>query len=306
MWLTRSARLLAVTLVAALASGCTNSRLQSTGKTLTPDAAKDCYSCAQWNQPQQPFRIYGNTYYVGLAGISAVLVDGGTELVLIDGGLPQSAELILASIRHLGFDPGAISTILLSHAHYDHAGGINALQRYTGARVLASEAAAAALRQGDLMPDDPQFNQPYADRSFPAVMNVAEVADGAEVSVGRVLLRGVFTPGHTPGGMSWTWESCEQDRCLDIVYADSIGPVAAETYRFSEGLGDALASSARKMKALDCDVLLVTHPFAFDMQRKYEQGRPAFIDPQACAAYAEATLRKLEERLLSEQSGNSL
>ncbi len=52
--------------------------------------------------------------------------------MLIDGGLPSSAPLILDNILALGFDPTDIKILLNSHAHYDHAGGLAELQRVTG------------------------------------------------------------------------------------------------------------------------------------------------------------------------------
>lgn len=267
------------------------------------DAPIDCYSCEEWNQEQQPFHVFGNSYYVGMAGVSAVLVDGGSELLLLDAGLPQSARPILANIRKLGFDPANISTIVLSHAHFDHAGGISAVQRYTGARVLTSEAGAASLRLGDLLPDDPQYDQPQENRAYPAVENVSVVADAAEHVIGDVSVRGIYTPGHTPGGMSWTWQTCEEDRCLNIVYADSLGPVSIDGYRFSDGLGDEIARSARRVAELECDILLTTHPFVFNMRKKFEQGRAAFFDASGCKNYGAATLESLRKRLVSENAG---
>ncbi|MDX1518415.1 MAG: MBL fold metallo-hydrolase, partial [Woeseiaceae bacterium] len=122
------------------------------------DAPIDCTWCSEWNRPQAPFRISDNTWYVGVAGLSAILVDTGDGLVLIDGGLPQSAPLINTNIRALGFRPQDVAFILVSHVHFDHVGGIAALQRLSGARVLASDAAHTALASGELQPDDPQFD----------------------------------------------------------------------------------------------------------------------------------------------------
>jgi metallo-beta-lactamase class B len=62
-----------------------------------------CAECANWNKPQHAFRIYGNTYYVGTHGLSSVLITSGTGHVMIDGALPESAPLIVANIRSLGF-----------------------------------------------------------------------------------------------------------------------------------------------------------------------------------------------------------
>ncbi|HRI51484.1 MAG TPA: subclass B3 metallo-beta-lactamase, partial [Pseudomonadota bacterium] len=57
------------------------------------DPPKICNSCEDWNKPQTPFRIFGNTYYVGVHGLSTVMIDGGDGLILLDGGLSQSAPL---------------------------------------------------------------------------------------------------------------------------------------------------------------------------------------------------------------------
>lgn len=277
-------------------------RLAIAEEAFPSDPPNDCYDCEEWNRPHEPFRVFGNTYYVGTAGLSAILIDGGSELVLIDGGLPQSAALVASSIRTLGFDPENITTILLSHAHFDHAGGINALQRYTGARVLSSEPGAQALRAGDLMADDPQAGQPEAGRVFPAVSNVYAVEDNSTVTVGDAKIVGVYTPGHTPGGMSWTWETCEENRCLNVVYADSFSAVSAEGYRFSEGLGKAIRTSANRIAALDCDIMIATHSFIFDLDGKFAAGRDGFVDSSACANYGQSVLRKLQKRLAKENS----
>jgi metallo-beta-lactamase class B len=90
---------------------------------LQPDAPFECDQCDAWNEPQEPFRVHGNTWFVGTGGLSSILIESDDGLILIDGGLPQSAALIDANIRSLGFDPLSIKAILLSHPHFDHAGG---------------------------------------------------------------------------------------------------------------------------------------------------------------------------------------
>lgn len=108
------------------------------GKHFRADAPMTCAACDEWNAPHEPFRVFGNTYYVGVAGLSAVLIASEDGLILLDAGLPQSAPLIDASIRKLGLRTEDIRLIVNSHAHFDHAGGIAALQRASGARVAAS------------------------------------------------------------------------------------------------------------------------------------------------------------------------
>jgi len=200
------------------------------------DPPKACDACEAWNAPQQPFRVFGNTWYVGTGGLSAVLVTSPQGHVLLDGGLSQSAPRIDASIRALGFRTEDVRLIVNSHAHYDHAGGIAALQRRSGAKVAASASGARALETGEPTPDDPQYALGREANGYPPVTGVRVVADGETLRVGDVAITAHYTPGHTPGATTWTWRSCEGQHCLDIVYADSLNAVSAPGFRFT---GDA-------------------------------------------------------------------
>lgn len=269
-------------------------------QTLEPDAPILCNDCDDWNQPQAPFRIFGNTYYVGMAGLSSILVQTSDGLILFDGGLPQSAEKIVASIRALGFDPRDVRVIAVSHAHFDHVGGIAALRRLSGAEVYTSVPSLWAMQRGQLAADDPQFDPANPRTAFPAVADADAIDDGSVFTVGDVEVRGIYTPGHTPGGITWTWQACEAQRCLQVVYADSLSPVSGGDYLFSAGLGSALAASIDRIAGLDCDILLSTHSFSFGLHRKLAQGVAAFIDDQACRQLAAAAQSRLEKRLESE------
>jgi len=272
-------------------------------KELEPDAAFECSNCEDWNRPQEPFRLYGNTWYVGTAGLSSILIETGSGLILVDGALSQSAALIDANIRSAGFDPLQISAILVSHAHYDHAGGVAALQRLTGATVYTSVEGAKALQSGELQSDDPQYKYGPENTSFTAIKNVVALGDREIVAIGDVDITPVYTPGHTPGGVSWSWESCALGNCYYVVYADSLTAVSAKGYRFSAGpAANQLIESAAAISELDCDILLSPHPFFFGMQDKLENrddGNP-FVNNVACAIYAESALDWLQQRLDSE------
>ena len=224
---------------------------------------------------------------------------GSTDegLILIDGALAQSAHLIVENIRQLGFDPLDIKYILNSHAHYDHAGGIAALQEFTGAQVLASEDSVAVLQSGEIADSDPQFNFGVEANRFPAVGNVKLIGNGETLTLGDTTLTAHYTPGHTPGGTTWTWRSCEDSACLDIVYADSLSAVSAEGFRFSDDRSspngaEQISASTSLIRDLPCDILLAPHPFLIKLEEKLaaraaDPGVNPFIDPAACAAYAD-------------------
>ena len=271
---------------------------------LEPDADIACDQCDRWNQPQEPFRIHGNTWYVGTAGLTSILIETADGLVLVDGALPQSAVLIDANIRGLGFDPGDIKAILLSHAHFDHAGGVAAFQRVSGASVYTSPRGRDPLVAGSLDSDDPQYVASSDEGNFPRVRRVVAVNDGEVVTIGDVDIKAVFTPGHTPGGVTWTWQSCALNTCYDVVYADSLTSVSAPGFEYStSGAAGDIVSSAGIISDLDCDIFLSPHPFFFGMQDKLERidaGNP-FINNLACIMYADSMIGWLEQRLDAER-----
>ena len=266
-----------------------------------------CGECEDWNRPQAPFRIHGDSWYVGTQGLSAVLVDTGEGLLLLDGGLPQSAAGIAANIESLGFALAEVRWILNSHAHFDHAGGIAALQRLSGARVGAGPEGAEALRRGDIGADDPQHGMGEVMR-FPAVPEVEAIEDGGTVRVGSLTITRHATPGHTPGGSSWSWRSCEDGECLTMVYADSLSPVSADGFRFgASGAGATLARSIARVAGLRCGVLVATHPSASGVferlaARADSPDANPFVDPAACSRYAARFKTWLAQRLAQEQA----
>ena len=267
-----------------------------------------CPSCAEWNAPQQPVRIHGDTWYVGTHGLGAILVTSPLGHVLIDGGLPESAPLVMANIRAAGFRVEDVRMILNSHAHYDHAGGIAALQRASGAEVAAHPWSAATMRLGTSLPEDPQHAIALA---YPAVRSVRDLEDGETVRVGALALTAHFTPGHTPGGTSWSWRSCEADRCLDIVYADSQTPVSADDFLFTRNTTypTAVADFERGfavLERLSCDVLLTPHPGAsrmFERLRARDAGNvDALRDAGSCDRYAATARERLAARIAREEA----
>lgn len=269
----------------------------------TWDIPIECEYCKSWNEAQAPFAIYANTYYVGTAGLSSILVDAGDGLALFDGGLPQSAPQIVDNLRTLGFDVADVNVIFVSHVHYDHVGGIAALQRLSGARVIVGAAGRTPLASGVLDESDPQYDTDRAETRFPAVKNVEAAADGATIRIANIEITAVATPGHTANSTSWTWRDCDSDgRCADIVYADSLSAVSRDGFRFTDGAVDALRASGGKIAQLDCDILLSPHPFNFDMHDKLATGEPdAFIDGGDCERYAANALERLERRLERKQ-----
>lgn len=253
---------------------------------------------AEWNQPHKPFRIFGNTYYVGTAGLSSVLITSDYGHVLVDTGTAESAKLIAANIQELGFKLDEVKAIVISHAHHDHAGGLAELQRLTGAQVYALRPAEQVLRTGKLSEDDPQASgkQPRLEK----LQHVWVVQDEQLLGVGSLRLRVLATPGHTPGGTSWSWDACEGSKCLATVYADSLTPVASGKYRFSEHpeVVKSFEASFARLEGARCELLLTPHPEASGGLARLEQAAAnadKLKDDNACKNYVQKAREALKQ-----------
>ena len=161
------------------------------------------------------------------------------------------------------------------------------------------------LTSGEPGEDDPQYGllPPIAP-----LQKVDVVRDGQVVKVGSLIARPHLTPGHTPGGTSWTCKACEGDRCLDVVYADSITPVSADGFKYaSSPLLKGFEHTFAVLETIHCDILLTPHPAfsqVFERLAAREAGKAdAFINPNACKAYAAGARATLARRLERERAG---
>lgn len=232
-----------------------------------------------WNEPIAPFTVMGNIHHVGTKGVSAYLITSPKGHILIDGIMAQTAPQIIANIKTLGFDIRDVKYLLNSHAHIDHAGGLAALQRASGATMIASAADKPILEAGEVS------YGPTKAMHFPAVRVARVIGDGEVLRIGDVALTAHLTPGHTPGCTSWTMPVTGGDgtvhqvvfHCSLTVAGQSLVP---ESY---PGMVADYQRSFAKMRAIPADVLLANHGSFFDLEAKRTRqlagDAKAFVDP---------------------------
>jgi metallo-beta-lactamase class B len=252
-------------------------------------------------QPAEPFRIAGNLYYVGANDVAAFLVTGPEGHVVLDGGYPGTAPMIMASIAKLGIDVRDVTILINSEPHFDHAGGLAELQRASGAELWASEASADAIASGG---DDPDIILPLRALirtgilRYPAARVDHRFRDGDTIRVGPVALTAHVTGGHTRGCTSWSFPVRDGDRVLDVVSACS--PIVLGGMRYP-GRGADLERSFRVLRSLPADVWVTSHARLWGRYRKFVASDTArnpadpFIDPEGYRAYvdtAEARFRR--------------
>jgi metallo-beta-lactamase class B len=274
--------------------------LAAAGPAGIPEYQAACAGKDGWSDPAPPLHVFGNVYDVGTCGITVLLLTSPKGHVLLDAGPADAAPLVAANIERLGFKPSDVKLIGASHEHLDHVGGVAELQHRTGATLMAMPAAYVQLQTGAVDKADPQNGsiQP-PPRANVGIM----LRDGEEVVQAPFPLVAWATPGHAPGSTSWTWRACEQKRCVNVVYADSVSAVSADSYRFSDHKAyvAAFRSSLRLIGGLRCDLLITPHPGASHFIERME-GQGELIGKGQCANYAAEGLRNLEERIAKERA----
>jgi glyoxylase-like metal-dependent hydrolase (beta-lactamase superfamily II) len=190
------------------------------------------------------------------------LIDGGSELALVDAGAGPGVAEILANVRGHGFDPNRIHVLLLTHIHADHAGGSAALRAAVpGLRVLVSKDAAPYLREGnekaislDLGKKAGYYAPEYIFQPCPVDR---ELAEGDEIQVGELKLQVLDTPGHALGHVAFVM----QDQGVTFLFSGDTLFFGGRILLQSIWDCDLQAhiASLRKLGALPVDVFLPGH-----------------------------------------------
>ena len=252
-------------------------------------------------QPVEPFRIAGNFYYVGANDVAAFLITGPEGHVVLDGGYPTTARLIMASIARLGFDINDVKVLLNSEPHPDHGGGLAVLQQASGAQLWASDASADSLASGG---DDPDIVLPLRALiwmgvlGYPATRVDHRFKDGDTIRVGPIALTAHITAGHTRGCTTWSFPVCDGDRVLNVVSV--CDPGVLEMSRYPEQAADR-ERSLRVLRSLPADIWVTNHARPWGRYRKFVASATAknpvdpFIDPEGYRAFIDAAEAELRQ-----------
>jgi metallo-beta-lactamase class B len=203
------------------------------------------------SEPQAPFKIMGNVYYVGANNISSILVATPQGHILIDTGTEKMGAVVFPNIVKLGFNPADIKIMLISHAHYDHMETMETMRRLTGATVAALEAEIPALVSGH----DLSSNQTWGHEPI----QVGRVLkSGDDITLGGSTIKVIGTPGHTPGTATYFITTQENGRSYQIMYGGPPGPITGNP-RYDTRPEDAF-NSYKALRAMNPDIRITGHP----------------------------------------------
>jgi metallo-beta-lactamase class B len=269
--------------------------------------ASPWYASIDWNAPFPAHRVIDNVYFVGTAMLGTFLITTPAGHILIDTGVAQNADTVLAAIRALKLDPADVELLLTTQAHFDHVGAHARLKQVTGAQVVVSSEDRPVLEGGGK--GDYHFGPRYY---FPPVTVDRVVHDRAVVNLGRTSLTARVTAGHTKGTTTWTTSARDRTgRLRPVVFMGSTAVnegVRLVNNREYPLIASDFAKSFRVLHTLPCEIFLAAHVSTFDGLRKAElarsgQGEDAFVDPEGCRAAVTRSERAFNAELQRQQSG---
>jgi hydroxyacylglutathione hydrolase len=139
--------------------------------------------------------------------------EGAGRALVVDPG--EEPERILAEVERAGAE---VEAILITHCHFDHVGAVAPLARETGAPVYVPEAEVPVLADimSFTMPGFGPFESYEADET---------VAGGEALELAGLSLDVIFTPGHSPGHVTYSVRGENAIFSGDVLFQGSVGRV---------------------------------------------------------------------------------
>lgn len=256
-------------------------------------------------QKVEPYKAFDNVYYVGICWVSAWLITSPTGHVLIDTLYGPYTDTLVDNVRRLGFDPKDIRQVVITHGHFDHAGGAARLKELLPDARFAMTAegwreAAEAAAQSASRPD-----------RWSMVAQDQVLTDGQVLRAGGVALQAFETPGHTMGTASFAFDAFDGGRRHR---AFTVGGLGLNAIKGPEQV-EAFIASLKRIRALteqkDDPVTthLTTHPFSNgltetkDLLKSRAPGAPhPLVDPQGFRSQLDGLQAGAERRLVTERA----
>ena len=203
--------------------------------------------------------------FTGLVVGRVYMIEDADGLTIIDTSLSFAPKRILKQLAGLGYAPVDVKRILITHAHPDHVGGLQELQKATGAEVYASEPERGVIQDGQVVVGPPKEKLsgivkflPLPKATFPSTPVARVLRDGDVLEEVMGGLHVVSTPGHAPGHLAFWQPERKILFCGDVMMAMWPGrltlPFRMVTVDMDENI-----RSLKKLAELDTQVLCMGH-----------------------------------------------
>jgi glyoxylase-like metal-dependent hydrolase (beta-lactamase superfamily II) len=218
-------------------------------------------------------RIKENLWQVGGSGLTdqadaaIYLVRFGDKAALIDAGCGQGRSRLKRNIGECLLPTDRLEYLLLTHCHYDHTGGAQAVRDEFGCLVAAHELDAVYLEEGDATVTAASW---YGARMEPLSIDVKLRGEESELPIGGGSMRAIHWPGHSPGSVIY---ATRMDGELVVFGQDVHGPIHPSLRSDEKQYQASLA----KLAALDADLLLEGHYGIFTTKKEVRRFIQSFM-----------------------------
>ncbi len=212
-------------------------------------------------------RIKDNLWQVGGSGLTdsadaaVYLVRFGDKAALIDAGSGRDQPQLRRNIAECVEPDVQLEYLLLSHCHFDHTGGAQAVRDEYGCRIVAHELDAVYLESGDNRVTGAVW---YGARLEPFTVDIKLHGEESTLAIGNGNVTAIHCPGHSPGSVAYTTEI---DGQLILFGQDIHGPLHSDLLSDE---GQYLASLVR-LASLNADLLLEGHFGIFETKREVRE-----------------------------------
>jgi glyoxylase-like metal-dependent hydrolase (beta-lactamase superfamily II) len=191
----------------------------------------------------------GGAEYTTVEDAAVYLARFGEKAVLIDAGCGNAQEALFENISEVLPPEVKIEYLLLTHCHYDHTGGAEAVRNRYGCRIVAHELDAVYLENGDSTVTAADW---YGAQLKAFKIDHPIKAQEEIFQIGGDKLTAYFCPGHSPGSVVY-FTQIDSNRIL--FGQDVHGPLEASFLSNRENY----IHSLKFMLGLNADILCEGH-----------------------------------------------
>ncbi len=248
-----------------------------------------------------PFQIFDNVYYVGTSWVSCYAVTTSEGVVLIDALYGHFPRLAVENLEALGLGGRKIAYVLVTHGHWDHAGGAAYFQDEVGAKVGMTAADwDLAIRSAT------QSRSGFFTGGVPKRELV--LSDEQVLVVGETTFRCYVTPGHTKGVLSLEFPARDGKSSHRAFVFGGVGLNFSGVGRTESYLESVARIRILAKQEPPISVFLSNHPavgMILDHQARLRQrtheGKHPFVNASGFITHLDGFQRAAEEKLKQER-----
>lgn len=252
----------------------------------------------------EPFRMYGNLYYVGDSWVCAHIVDTGNGLILFDAGNcgGGATAMLIYAIWKLGFDPADVKWLIVSHGHVDHIGAVNFFKRMFGTKIYMGAPDAENYR---IRPELALIHE-STDYMDELVDPDVEIHDGDVIDFGGTKILFHLAPGHTDGVIACYFDVTDGNETKRAGYFGGFGFNTLQKNYLQE-IGDfeyemraKMMASFERARNQKVDLFMPNHCVNVDLlkKRQYQLEHPndpnPFVDAEQWGNYFDGKIAELK------------